>query len=113
MLTGFIVMFVGVAVGIFGKKIMLNEIVAFVGILLSLLGMFFTVYPHLMPPRRRKPDLARVSQTEQLNQTQFAKTLPQERPVEYVPSITERTTNLLETAPAAKPKANEDGERQA
>ena len=97
MLWGFILMFVGVAIGVVGKKLMHEELVTVVGILVSLLGMFLTVYPYLAPARPRK------SQSNQLGAQAPSpavvaappKDLPYERPAEYLPSITEGTTNLL------------------
>ena len=84
MLWGFIIMFIGVAVGIIGKKLVHQELVTVVG---------------------AQPDI--------LSQSQPGKYLPPERTIEYVPSITERTTNLLENSAVAQPKQKEDGESQA
>ena len=96
MLWGFILMFVGAAIGVVGKKLLHEDIVTVVGILMSLAGMFLTVFPYLVPPRA-KQDLSARSQPEELPAFQPSKSLPQERDIDYVPSITERTTNLLET----------------
>jgi hypothetical protein len=50
-LWGFIAMFIGVAIGVVGKKLLHEDIVTVIGVLISLLGMFLTVYPYLAPPR--------------------------------------------------------------
>ena len=113
MLWGFIIMFIGVAVGIIGKKLMHEDIVTVVGALVSIAGIFLTVYPYLSPSSRRKIDSSPSSQPDILSQSQPAKYLPPERNIEYVPSITERTTNLLENSAVARPKQKEDGESQA
>jgi hypothetical protein len=113
MLWGFIIMFIGVAVGIIGKKLMHEDIVTVVGALVSLTGMFLTVYPYLSPSSRRKLDSSPLSQPDILSQSQPGKYLPPESNIEYVPSITERTTNLLENSAVARPKQKEDGESQA
>lgn len=106
MLLGFIVIFLGAAIGIIGKKLMHDEVVAVIGALMSLAGMFLMVYPHLVPQRRR-PEPTAPSQPEQF-QTQPAKSLAGESTTEYVPSITERTTDLLKN-PTARSKSDEDG----
>ena len=46
-------MFIGVAIGVIGKKLVHDDIVTVVGILLALAGMFMTAYPYLAPSRRR------------------------------------------------------------
>ena len=113
MLWGFIIMFIGVAVGIIGKKLMHEDIVTVVGALVSITGMFLTVYPYLSPSSRRKVDSSPSSQPDILSQSQPGKYLPPESNIEYVPSITERTTNLLESSAVPRPKQKEDGESQA
>ena len=109
MLAGFISILTGAALGVIGKKLMHNELVAVIGILISLFGMFLTVYPHLMPPRRQKQKSAPPSQPEQFTQSEPARALPHERTVDYVASITERTTDLLKNAPPSpEPKADRE-----
>ena len=106
---GFIIMFIGVAVGIIGKKLMHDEIVTVIGALVSVAGMFLTVYPYLSPSSRQKTKSSPSSQPEVLIQSQPGKYLPHASSIEYVPSITERTTNLLENSAAIRPKQKEDG----
>jgi len=108
MLWGFILMFVGAAIGVVGKKLMHEDIVTVVGIVMSLAGMFLTVYPYLLPGRAKH----NTSPSPQPNELPaFArKNLPKEREIDYVPSITERTTHLLETPPTARPAQKESGE---
>jgi hypothetical protein len=96
MLWGFIIMFVGAAVGVVGKRLMHEDIVTVVGVLMSLAGMFLTVCPYLLPRRPKQITNSR-SQTEELPAFQPPKNLPKERDVDYVPSVTERTTNLLDS----------------
>ncbi|MFZ0061048.1 MAG: hypothetical protein WAL47_03350 [Pyrinomonadaceae bacterium] len=108
MLGGMIIMFIGAAIGVIGKKLMHEEIVTVVGILISLAGMFLTVYPYLLPSSRHKYDSSSFSQPEALAQSQPPKYLPQGSNIEYVPSITERTTDLLRDSVASRPKQNED-----
>lgn len=111
MLVGFIILFLGVAVGVVGKKLIHDDVVSVVGILISLIGMFLTVYPHLTPSKRRRSDSTTLSEP-QLSPSEPVKSLPQERSIEYVPSITERTTGLLEQA-GTKSKRRDGGETES
>jgi len=113
MLWGFIIMFIGVAVGIIGKKLMHEDLVTVVGALVSITGMFLTVYPYLFTSSGRKVDSSPYYQPDMLSQSQPGKYLPPESNIEYVPSITERTTSLLENSAVATRKQKEDGESQA
>lgn len=109
-LWGFIIMFVGVAIGVVGKKLLHVDIVTVVGVLLSLLGMFLSVYPFLAPPRRKKVDSSPSSQPEVLTPSRPTEYLPQASNTEYIPSITERTTDLLKNSAANRRGQKENGE---
>ena len=104
-LWGFIIMFLGTAIGIIGKMLLHESIVTVVGILLSLAGMFLTVYPYLLPPRRPKND---SSSRRKISAQSQPKSLQESR-VEYVPSITERTTDLLKNPATPIHKQKEGG----
>jgi hypothetical protein len=110
---GFIIMFIGVTVGIIGKKLIQEDMVTVIGALVSVAGMFLTVYPYLSRSSRQKYDSGPSSQPEVLIQSQPGKYLPQESNTEYEPSVTEGTTNLLKNSAATRPKQEEDGESQA
>jgi hypothetical protein len=112
-LWGFIIMFIGVAIGVIGKKLMHEEIVTVVGVLVSLVGMFLTVYPYLSPSPRQKLDSSPSASPKILTPSQPAKYLPQESNIEYVASITERTTDLLKNSTATRSRQKEDAESQA
>ena len=107
---GFIIMFIGVAIGVIGKMLLHQETITVVGVLVSLLGMFLTVYPYLSPRPRQKRDSIPSSQPEVLTQSQPLKYLPHERNTEYVPSVTERTTALLEDSAPTRASKEEEGE---
>jgi len=111
-LCGFIMMFIGVAIGIIGKKLMHQELVTVVGALVSLAGMFITAYPFLSPSPPKKYDSSPSSQPEVLTQSQPTKSLPQGTNSEYLPSITERTTDLLKSSATSTPKEEEDANPQ-
>jgi len=111
-LWGFIMMFIGVAIGVIGKKLMHEEIVTVIGILVSLAGMFLTAYPYVAPPRRGKSHTNLSSQSGLPAQSPQAKSLNPERDIEYLPSITERTTGLL-TKSATRSREEEDSGSQA
>lgn len=112
-LWGFIMMFIGVAVGLIGKKLIHEDIVTVVGVLISLAGMFLTAYPYLSPPQPKKYDSIPSSKPEVLKRTQATKSLPQGSNTDYVPSITERTTDLLKNQAATTQSQKHDGEPQS
>ena len=106
-LWGIIIMFIGAAIGVIGKKLVHDEIVTVVGVLVSLAGMFLSVYPYLSPSPPKKYDSIPSSQPEALTQSRPTKYLPQESNIEYTPSITERTTDLLKNPSAKVPRRKE------
>ena len=112
-LLGFIIMFIGIALGLTGKKLLNEEMLTVVGVLVAVAGMFLTAYSGISPPSRQKFDSSPSSQPKVLSTFRPDKYLPHERNIEYVPSITERTTNLLENSAATRPKQKEDGDSSA
>jgi zinc-ribbon domain len=112
-LWGFIIMLIGVAIGVVGKKLLHQDIVTVVGVLISLLGMFLSVYPFLAPPRRNKSGSSPSSQPEVLTPTRPTEYLLQGSNIDYVPSITERTTDLLKNSAATRPEQKENEESEA
>ena len=107
-LWGFIIMFIGAAIGVIGKKLIHEDVVTVVGVLISLAGMSLAVYPYLSPPRPEKSSSLPSTQSEALIQPQTLKYLPQERNTEYTPSVTERTTDLLKASAVVRPRQKED-----
>ena len=110
---GFIIMFIGVAIGVIGKMLIHQDIVTVVGVLVSLLGMFLTVYPFLLPSPRQKPKLTAPAQPEGLREARPSQYLPQGNSSEYLPSITERTTGLLQDAAPTRTEQYEKEDSQA
>ena len=111
-LCGFVIMFVGAAIGILGKKLFHEDIITVVGALMALAGMFLTVYPYLSPSRRHKSDSSPSAEPKVLTPAQPTEYLPQGSRIEYVPSITERTTDLLKNSvpTGSRQKDNEESE---
>lgn len=113
MLWGFIIMFIGVTAGVIGKKLMYDDLVTVVGALVSIGGMFLIAYPYLSPFMGRRVHPSPILQANSLGQSHPIQYLPPERSVEYVPSITERTTGLLENSAVSPAKQTEQLEPQA
>jgi hypothetical protein len=109
---GFILMLIGVAIGVVGKKLLYEDIFTVVGVLISLAGMFLVVYPYLAPSRRKEDESSFSSQPEVLTPSQQTEYLPDTSSTEYVPSITERTTNLLKNSAAKRPEQTKDKEME-
>ena len=109
-LWGFIIMFVGAAIGIMGKKLFHEDIITVVGALISLAGIFLTVYPYLSPPRRKKSSTSFSSEPKVLTPSQPKEYLPAGSNIEFVPSITEITTDLLKSSVATSSRQKEDDE---
>lgn len=95
MLWGFILTFIGVAIGLTGKMLLHQDLITFVGVLLSFAGMFLTVYPILSPNRRQKYEPAPSVQPEVLTPAEPTMKLPPMNDLDFIPSVTEKTTDLL------------------
>ena len=94
---GLIIMFIGVAIGVVGKMLLHEDIVTVVGVIVALLGMFLTAYPYMSPFRSKQSVTGTDPKTKELTPSQPTTYLPQAGDVDFMPSITERTTNLLKT----------------
>ena len=106
---GLIIMFLGVAIGVIGKKLMHDEVVTVIGVLVSLAGMFLSVYPYVMLSPRLKHREEPSSESKLEAQSEPRKSLSQERTTEYVPSIAERTTGLLTNSEVTRKPAPAKG----
>src|SRR5215213_1129084 len=93
---GFILMFAGVAIGVIGKRLLQQDIVTVIGVLIALAGMFLSALPYLSPSRSRKYAGARLSQLEALEAAEPTRKLPEMNATNFIPaSVTEGTTELL------------------
>ncbi len=111
LMVGMILLFIGVAIGVVGKKLLYQDVVTVVGVLISLLGMFLTAFPYLSPPRRK--GLPEVEpQPASFERSAQPKYLPDQDRAEYIPSITERTTNLLSTPTQTRSASPQEIENQ-
>ncbi|HEX5601254.1 MAG TPA: hypothetical protein VFX63_01845 [Pyrinomonadaceae bacterium] len=107
-LWGFIITLIGAAIGIVGKRLLHEDIVTVVGVLISLAGLCLVVYPYLAPSRRKQDESSFSSQPEVLTPPQRTEYLLEGSSIEYIPSVTERTTNLLKNSATKKPAQKED-----
>jgi hypothetical protein len=113
-LWALVMMFIGIAFGAIGKMLIHQDIVTVVGVLLSVAGMFMLAYSSLSPPRPKKYNSIPSAKPEVLTQTQSPKSLSQGSNTDYVPSITERTTDLLKSpATATESHKHDDGKLEA
>jgi hypothetical protein len=95
---GIAVMFAGVALAMIGKKFIHNEEVGGVGALISIIGMFLTAYFLLSAEYKPSSAERRLPPEAKLPGAKTTAQLPPERLADVTPSITERTTDLLESA---------------
>jgi hypothetical protein len=95
--TGFLIMFAGAVLGIIGKMLLHVDIVTVVGVLLAVAGIFIVAYPYLLSSPTRKRDTAAPSRPEILTPVESTKKLPKMSDIDFIPSVTEGTTELLKT----------------
>ena len=103
--SGFIAMFAGLMIAVTGAILLHLDVVIFIGVMATIAGMFLVGYSSMMPARPKNK--ARPStQSETLEKAETTKKLPPMTDIDFVPSVTERTTSLLETpvATATKPR---------
>lgn len=98
-LWGFIAMLIGVAIGVVGKKLLYEDVITVIGVLISLSGMFLVVFPYLSPSRRKENDSS-LSPQRVLTPPERTEYLREASGIGYVPTVTERTTDLLENSPS-------------
>jgi hypothetical protein len=97
-ICGIAVMFAGIALAMIGKKFIHNEEVGGVGALISIIGMFLTAYFLLSAEYKPASAERRLPPEAKLSGAKTTAQLPPERLADVTPSITERTTDLLESA---------------
>lgn len=97
-------MFIGVVIGVIGKTILHQEIVKAIGALISIAGIFVTAFPYISPAPRRKQQPPVSTRSEVQTPAPPIKSLPEDRDIDSIPSITDRTTDLLTNTPVTKPK---------
>jgi hypothetical protein len=96
MLWGLLLAFGGIVIALAGKMLLQLDLVTFIGVLISLSGMFFiAAYPFLTASIRRGYAPGRNPQPESLPHADTTNKLPPISETDFVPSVTENTTNLL------------------
>jgi hypothetical protein len=95
---GAAVMFAGIAVSIIGTMFIHNEEVSGAGALLSVTGLFLAAYFLLSARYKFASTERRLPPEAKLHGAKTTAQLPPERLADVTPSITERTTDLLEGA---------------
>ncbi len=95
---GAAVMFAGIAVSIIGKMIIHNEEVSGAGALFSVTGMFLTFYFILSAVYKFASAERHLPPEGKLLGAKTTAQLASNRSADVTPSITERTTDLLESA---------------
>ena len=98
---GFLLTFVGVAIGVVGKMLLHQDIVTVVGVLASLAGMLLTAYPFIRPPRPQRYDIGLSTVPGAMSPAEPTKKLSPVNDIDFIPSVTEGTTELLKV-PAAR-----------
>ncbi|HKQ77982.1 MAG TPA: hypothetical protein VJ810_30070 [Blastocatellia bacterium] len=104
------VMFAGIALSIIGKMIIHNDEVGGAGALVSITGIFLIAYFLLSAVYKLASGGRRLPQEAKLPGAKTTAQLPPERLADVTPSITERTTDLLEGAasqPVERKRSNE------
>jgi hypothetical protein len=94
---GVIITFIGIFLGIVGKKFVHNDLISGAGALVAIAGIFlisFGSLPTLMPGRGKSRQTSKPSKSTA--QAKPTVPLPLELPPESVSSVTENTTELLE-----------------
>ena len=94
---GFIMVFLGVATALVGSLLLHQDIVRIVGIFTMLAGMFLIGYPIVSPRRPRKRTVESSPQPDALPRAETTRKLPAMSNLDFVPSVTEGTTELLKT----------------
>ncbi len=96
MLWGLLMAFGGIVIALAGKMLLQLNLVTFIGVLISLSGMFFiAAYPFLTASLRQKFAPGRNTHPESLPHADTTNKLPPINETDFVPSVTENTTNLL------------------
>lgn len=105
---GIVIMFMGMFIGIGGKKFIHDDIVSGAGTLITLAGMFVICFGSLttMSPRKKRSS-RQESPAQPSEQAKPTLPLPLELSPESINSVTESTTKLLEVEPvkvSARPR---------
>jgi hypothetical protein len=98
-LWGTAIMFTGIAYGIVGKIMIHVDMVSGAGALVAITGMFWLVYQLLSARFGLTPSARDLSQPGRAPEAKTTAQLTPERVMDIIPSVAERTTDLLANAP--------------
>ena len=107
MLWGLILAFGGIVIALFGRMLLQQQIVTLIGVLASISGMFFiAATPFLRRTRSNKRGIHPSTQPEVLAPAEPTRKLPPMSVVDYIPSVTEDTTELLKDPASNYPNSS-------
>lgn len=92
---GLISIFAGLGIAVTGSMVLHLELIIYLGVLMNFLGMFLIVYPSIIPPRGRKPSRHIFDEPDVLTSAPPTKKLAPMSDLDFIPSVTEGTTELL------------------
>ena len=103
---GLLSMFSGLGIAVTGSMVLHLDLVIYIGVLMNFLGMFLIVYPSVIPVGRQKPVSLTSAQPDALTPAETTKKLTPMNDLDFIPSVTEGTTNLLKTSSSKTPDSH-------
>src|SRR5262245_43552593 len=97
-LWGMAIMFTGIAYGVVGKLMIHDDMVTGAGALVAVIGMFWLAFASLFAGWGPTPDARGLSQSVRTPDAKTTAQLTPERAPGIMPSVVERTTDLLADA---------------
>ncbi len=93
---GLVMMFGGIIIALASKALLNQDVITLVGVLISIAGMFvIAAYPILFPKQSTRRDVRHPTPNAALAPAETTNKLPPMSDIDFVPSVTEKTTDLL------------------